>query len=858
MVSVSFKYPVSLALVALIGILSVAKAQWQNVGPQVFLSPDPQKGCAISYADGVVWAGGHSLWRSDDLGLTWSQSSTFPLGSMSDTICGIYFFDRMNGCVLANSHTFMTTDGGTSWNKLSMFSSRWGAYGSTADTFYLRSYGFIDVIVKGVSAQQIFGTLGISPVAYGHHKAYYLDDGRVRMSQDGGSKWIAGTSSDVDCNGFAIDSCSNGTIYLVNEEIFVPTDLATGVFVSHDDGKTWSMKNRHGQYYYAGDLATSSYAVYTQTQDGIIRSTDEGETWTSIGGPTGPPDNLSLAVAADSILLAIDSFGVMWRTFNDGGDPVVRYHEPPLLLTNSLMFSRDTLAPCDSLLTRSALSSAPCHCPRFSKAEISGTDNGAYNVSRFTQNDIDSFVLTFHPTKAGKHDATLLLIYGTDTLTIDLAAVGTASNPALFQSTDSLFQTAVISTCDSSLADRVRIHVGCPLRHIVRSTISGPDAADYQVTSVGHDSILYVDSLDITCTPSANGKTDATLTVTYDDGSSATIALAGTGQATAPVLAKANDTLFEWARLYQCEQPVNDSTLALAYCSKRTVVSTTLSGADAQNYAVLRTARDGTIDCDSFYLSFHPSSPGTSQALLTITYDDGSTLQVPLRGAGLENPKASVRAYDVHLKDTIGAVVRIPIIVTHDKALAAVEFRLTFDTSLLIFNRFAFANDSLISSSQQSAFGVEDVHFPVKSDTTADTIYAYFYWFPTYDSITHVDIASIKAISVGDGCLVDINPTTQSTIVGPVQCVTAMLSNFVRYGQSPYLNIEPNPASQTIRIRSSLTDGSTIIFDALGREVYQSGTSSSGISISDLPSGLYYVEIRSGSHHITKPLMVAH
>jgi photosystem II stability/assembly factor-like uncharacterized protein len=333
------RFPLSVAIIALMFVASSTYGQWQKVGPQVFTSPDPQKGCAISYADGVVWAGGHSLWRSDDLGLTWQLCSTFPANN--NLVLGIYFFDKLNGYVLSNFQTFITSDAGATWAQLPYRSSRWGAFGSTADTFYFSSSGQLDVCVKGISTKQIIGTQWISPIAGGHGKVYYLDNSVVFSSQNGGASWVGGKVAEDDCNALAIDSCDPNTIYLVNEEIFIPHDGITGIFVSHDDGATWSFKNKHGANYYSGDLATSKYGVYAQTIDGIIRSTDKGDTWISIGGPTGPPDNLSLAVVADSIIVAIDSFGNMWRTENDGGNPCP--HSSPATITVSDVKLKDTI-----------------------------------------------------------------------------------------------------------------------------------------------------------------------------------------------------------------------------------------------------------------------------------------------------------------------------------------------------------------------------------------------------------------------------------------------------------------------------------------------------------------------------------
>src|SRR5205823_4556983 len=134
-------------------------------------------------------------------------------------------------------------------------------------------------------------------------------------------------------------------------------------------------------------------------------------------------------------------------------------------------------------------------------------------------------------------------------------------------------------------------------------------------------------------------------------------------------------------------------TLVFLKGPSRTRVTATLSGANAADSTALPTTRDAATPADSIKVSFAPQLADSSRALLTLTYDDGSTLTVHLLGTGLPDPVATLAAVDVRIRDTIGATVRVPIIVRHDRQLAAIDFRMMFDTSVLIFDRFALASD---------------------------------------------------------------------------------------------------------------------------------------------------------------------
>ena len=95
---------------------SPALAQWQRevgVGP-LFGSGSDQEGTSICYCDGLVWAGGQSLYRSNDLGISWSPVASF----MTQTILGIAFFDTQTGVVMGSGGAWLTKNGGQTWKLL--------------------------------------------------------------------------------------------------------------------------------------------------------------------------------------------------------------------------------------------------------------------------------------------------------------------------------------------------------------------------------------------------------------------------------------------------------------------------------------------------------------------------------------------------------------------------------------------------------------------------------------------------------------------------------------------------------------------------------------------------------------------
>src|ERR1035441_3085144 len=74
-----------------------ARGQWRIVAPQAFsIAPVSGWGGAITYKDGIVWAGGNSLCYSDDSGSTWNQVSSLVT---NDVISDISFCNSDTGIV---------------------------------------------------------------------------------------------------------------------------------------------------------------------------------------------------------------------------------------------------------------------------------------------------------------------------------------------------------------------------------------------------------------------------------------------------------------------------------------------------------------------------------------------------------------------------------------------------------------------------------------------------------------------------------------------------------------------------------------------------------------------------------------
>ncbi len=369
-----------------------ARAQWTKVAPNL-VGPESQRIGAICVSHGVLWAGATALFSSTDTGKTWNQSSTFPVEEISD----IAFYDSLTGLVGTYSGgAFLTQDGGQTWNIVIQPSGqpdcRVAFNGSASVMHDLNTDGTLSTSTDRGSTwkTQNFVNEGLT-FAIGADKTIYVftsgTSGWINNSTDLGKTWSGnGGGTDADSQGLAADSCDIHKLYLINENTRDRTNNTTKIEVSPDGGKTWQTNSSHQLDYYSGSIANTAQVAYVTTDaggNGVLRSTDAGTSWKSIGGPMTNYDTRSIALVNNNIVLVLDSNGSVWRTKNSGGDSLTFPTE--LVLANDRMQIMGTAcspsdtgivlhvqvqscmplsAELDSLwITGSGSFTRPCECP---------------------------------------------------------------------------------------------------------------------------------------------------------------------------------------------------------------------------------------------------------------------------------------------------------------------------------------------------------------------------------------------------------------------------------------------------------------------------------------------------------------
>lgn len=249
------------------------------------------------------------LYRTSDGGNSWNLATVESLGG--NGISDIQFDDPLNGFACGGStdtkgRFWLTSDGGITWKKRSgtglsyPMTTRKTAAGILVTDFF-------NQLLISTDNGNNFTVVETTPIPETHLGIDFVDslhgvvDGNYRQSstswyytEDGGLSWQSSGTQMETWSIYGERGTSN--FYACPEGYSNASGYKSQVFRSKNYGKSFQEVFRFG-FQMTGHMAGAGPALYAQTafitsptEKGFYRSTDQGENWVSLGGPTGQSD----------------------------------------------------------------------------------------------------------------------------------------------------------------------------------------------------------------------------------------------------------------------------------------------------------------------------------------------------------------------------------------------------------------------------------------------------------------------------------------------------------------------------------------------------------------------------------------
>ena len=240
--------------------------EWRDTFGLAYAESNPLR---VVRVGGARWNSTYTGATSRDGGLTWTKFKSFPANTMPLRVAVSATDPNLLVVVVSKALPLRTTDGGASWSAVS------GLPNGPEGPWYWRQ----PLVADAVDGNTF----------------YYYSSGKLYRSTDGGASFSVVNSSlpnQDDWNNYYAVKTFPG----VRGEVWINLKQS-GLFHSTDSGKTFTRlpSVERADLFAFGKPQTGRtipalylYGKVTGMGEGIFRSLDAGETWTSIGSPQNP------------------------------------------------------------------------------------------------------------------------------------------------------------------------------------------------------------------------------------------------------------------------------------------------------------------------------------------------------------------------------------------------------------------------------------------------------------------------------------------------------------------------------------------------------------------------------------------
>lgn len=421
-----------LLVIALILLSVPALSQWVKV----FTAPTTvTSGYFFNEDVGLIGTGIYvstgtpaAIYYTTDGGKSWTRS-LLPNQNITGQFTDIWFRDRNVGYALLKqgiekgwSGIYRTVDGGLSWDLLHQADFGVAIRETKRGIFFTdRFYGIKRSVDNGLTFQTVksaFGSLGLDFLDdnIGYATGEAVSGAPHHKTTDGGNTWEEVLTSHESWTPYADPATRK--IFYASEKDNKPKGYQSFIALTPDSAKTFDTKRTFRADAITGGIAGPkgcSSIVYVQGQGidtadaiyGLLRSTDGGQNWVAVGGPSNTSDTRFAVTGRGAVVYAFNKTGEVWKTTN-GGDGKLTSSVFPIT-TIAQIIPSDTLKAivCDSNDLQLRLTYSDCDTLLISQVYfLDDSDGELARVSTqkyFGKDDtkFDTLTVRYKPVKLG-------------------------------------------------------------------------------------------------------------------------------------------------------------------------------------------------------------------------------------------------------------------------------------------------------------------------------------------------------------------------------------------------------------------------------------------------------------------------
>jgi hypothetical protein len=301
-----YSLPVAVALALCVGLLQAQNAEWEvastrNDGLAINSIQVTSTGRIFICSFGTIE-------RSDDLGATWQPSGS---GITSLYIGSLLLGQNDELFAIGYDGVFRTTNGGENWSKVNAPGTNFtGVFAARNGDVYV-GVGNGIAVSHDHGATWSMGATQESGAAFAEGPSgkifAAMTDSGVYRSDDRGATWSVTSLANLPVGLLA--ASGSGTLLAATVEL----DGMGRVYRSVDGGGAWNSTTLHERCIAMIALPDGSFVASTANA-GIVRSTDDGQTWKTMNVGLLDQRIFALGYHPSGWLLASDPFGRLYRT----------------------------------------------------------------------------------------------------------------------------------------------------------------------------------------------------------------------------------------------------------------------------------------------------------------------------------------------------------------------------------------------------------------------------------------------------------------------------------------------------------------------------------------------------------------